>query len=97
MRHPIWGARFDRVRRAIFDWPYKYIHSSDGRHELYNLGADPTEQVNLADRDHERRSRLSDELAQLIGENEDQASEPLPAEPSLQLQRELKALGYLPE
>jgi len=97
MRHPIWGARFDRVRRAIFDWPYKYIHSSDGRHELYNLGADPTEQVNLADRDHERRSRLSDELAQLIGENEDQASEPLPAEPNPQLQRELKALGYLPE
>ena len=27
--NPRWGHRFDRVRRAIFDWPHKYIHSSD--------------------------------------------------------------------
>ena len=28
--HPDWGARFKPVRHAVFDWPLKYIESSDG-------------------------------------------------------------------
>ena len=26
--HPRWGQRFDRVRTALYDWPYKLIRSS---------------------------------------------------------------------
>jgi arylsulfatase A-like enzyme len=45
LRSP-WGARFDRVRRVRFDGPLKYIDSSDGAHELYDLAADPREETN---------------------------------------------------
>ncbi len=45
--HPRWGHRFDRVRTALVGWPMKLIHSSDGRHELYDLAADPREEWNL--------------------------------------------------
>ncbi len=42
-----WGHRFRRVRRAIIDWPYKVIRSSDGAHELYDLSVDIAESNNL--------------------------------------------------
>ena len=42
-----WGARFDRVRAALYDGRHKFIHSSDGNHELYDLEADPDEIDNL--------------------------------------------------
>ncbi len=38
---------FDRVRTVIFDWPYKYIHSSDNKHELYDLETDKKEKTNV--------------------------------------------------
>lgn len=34
------------VRTAVFDWPHKYIDSSDGQSELYNLSTDPNESNN---------------------------------------------------
>lgn len=42
-----WGSRFNRVRTVIYEWPMKYIHSSDDKSELYDLGADPIEAKNL--------------------------------------------------
>ena len=42
-----WGQRFNRVREALYEGPLKFIHSSDGRHELYNLVKDPGETDNL--------------------------------------------------
>ena len=46
IREP-WGARFDRVRGALYEGRHKFIHSSDGQHELYDLEADPDEAENL--------------------------------------------------
>lgn len=43
----IW--RFRRVRRAVMHENFKYVDSSDGEIELYDLGADPGEQSNLLD------------------------------------------------
>jgi arylsulfatase A-like enzyme len=45
--HPQWGHRFNRIRTAIYDWPYKFIRSSDNAHELYDLEEDPSESNNL--------------------------------------------------
>lgn len=45
--HRKWGHRFDRVRTVLYAWPYKYIRSSDGLHELFNLADDPGESKNL--------------------------------------------------
>lgn len=44
---PRWGHRFRRVRTVLYEWPRKYIHSSDGRNELYDLSRDPGETRNL--------------------------------------------------
>ncbi|MBI2835106.1 MAG: sulfatase, partial [Acidobacteria bacterium] len=43
--------RFRRIDRAIFEGPFKYIVSTDGRRELYNLDEDPDERRNLLTRD----------------------------------------------
>lgn len=45
---PAVTERFRRVRAALVDGPYKLIRSSDGRHELYDLEADPREQHDRA-------------------------------------------------
>lgn len=60
-----WGHRFRRVRRAVYDWPYKYIHSSDGDNELYHLVEDPAESDNLIERQPEVADRLARALMDL--------------------------------
>ncbi len=45
--NPVWGKRFNRIRTVVFEWPYKYIESSDGNNELYDIQADPKESINL--------------------------------------------------
>lgn len=62
LRNPIWGHRFQRVRRAIFDWPLKYIDSSDGHDELYDLDRDPAEVLNLVDERAVDARRLRERL-----------------------------------
>lgn len=93
--HPVWGRRFDRVRRAVFDWPYKLIHSSDSDHELYDLEADPREQRNL----YSERPKVVERLAIALHELLTAKPDPVPAtELDLlddDLRRQLEALGYL--
>jgi arylsulfatase A-like enzyme len=60
--HPIWGKRFRRIRAALFDYPYKYILSSDGRDEMYHLESDRTESRNLVGRHPGRAKRYRAEL-----------------------------------
>ncbi|MFH1998675.1 MAG: sulfatase, partial [Planctomycetota bacterium] len=54
-----WGKRFNRIRTAIYDWPYKYIESSDGCNELYDLQADPMEMNNLWSQEEKIATRLA--------------------------------------
>jgi arylsulfatase A-like enzyme len=93
--HPAWGHRFDRVRRAVFDWPYKLIHSSDGNHELYDLEADPREERNLYAERRDLVERLGIALHELLSERPDPAQEPELDPLDEDLRRQLKALGYL--
>jgi arylsulfatase A-like enzyme len=64
--HPTVGERFRRVRTVVYDGPFKLIQSSDGNHELYNLGEDPGEMVLRNDLDffqmHSMLDALSEEL-----------------------------------
>lgn len=89
---PRWGHRFNRVRVAIFDGPYKLIHSSDGAHELYDLERDPGESTNLVVARREVAERLAAQLAGFRHEPRD-AGEPRVLDPE---ERErLRSLGYL--
>ncbi len=55
---PRWGSRFRRVRTAWFEWPYKFIRSSDGAHELYDLSRDAGETNNLVGSDAGRAAAM---------------------------------------
>lgn len=90
-----WAPFPDRIRQAVFDGPYKYIHSSDGRSELYQLELDPAEAHDLVEFEPEVATRLAERLEAYIlerGREEDYA-EPSPISPE-QAER-LRALGYI--
>lgn len=91
---PRWGHRFRRVRRAVFDGPFKYIHSSDGAHELYDLETDPHEGRNLVESEPEVAERLARTLEEYL--QSDPAAGLVPSEPiDEELRERLEALGYV--
>jgi arylsulfatase A-like enzyme len=92
---PRWGWRFQRIRRAVFDWPYKLIHSSDGQHELYDLEQDPSEQRNLIDERREIADRLALALAELDAADPSGPLEPDTTPLDEELRKRLEALGYV--
>lgn len=94
--HKEWGHRFDRVRTAMYQWPHKFIRSSDGNHELYNLAEDPRESANLAKREQETATLLAQKLEKFEASRE--RAEPATLEmPDLteEERRDMEALGYL--
>jgi len=92
---PRWGHRFRRIRRALFDGTDKFIESSDGAHELYDLAADPAELENRFDAEPELAARLRSRLAALLAAPRRAASAGENVEPDEELRAKLKALGYL--
>jgi arylsulfatase A-like enzyme len=93
--HPVWGHRFDRIRTAIYDWPFKYIDSSDGEHELYNLEVDGAEAVNLAGSDEATAVRLAGRLREFF-DSRYRSQELVDQKPlSEEERRRLKSLGYI--
>lgn len=95
MLNPAFSARFQRVRRVLYDWPLKYVSSSDGDHELYDLVADPDERRNLIEIRAADASRLRDALAAheaSTASPEAGARAPAPSAEELEVLREL---GYV--
>lgn len=88
---------FDRIRTVIFDWPYKYIRSSDGNHEIYDLSGDTRETANLFSKRRDIAERMEKRLSEY------QSSRPRFGEITKQdrLTEEeidrLKSLGYIGE
>jgi arylsulfatase A-like enzyme len=94
---PRWGFRFARVRTALFEWPIKLIASSDGRHELYDLAADPREAASLFATRGDVAGRLTGRLQAFLA-SRPRASGPDDARPqSDEDLEELRALGYVGE
>jgi arylsulfatase A-like enzyme len=79
--------------RAIFSWPYKFITSSNGHRELFDLGGDPTEKRNLYIQQPERAAQLADRLAQWMKTMPRQSQETHTISP--EDLRRLKSLGYV--
>jgi arylsulfatase A-like enzyme len=99
--HPGWDpSPYQRRLRALIDAPYKFIWASDGRHELFDLAADPLETVNLVVPRSEVSKALAEELASrykalqhcTVPDDSAQSRASTPAEREL-----LEALGYLGE
>ena len=85
--------RFDRIERAIFSGPYKFISSTSGKRELYNLSEDADEKENLYDADNDVSKALEAQLNQWLNSVEAESS--LPAKLDRDALDRLKALGYV--
>jgi arylsulfatase A-like enzyme len=93
LRSP-WGPRFDRVRMALYEDGYKYIQSSDGKHELYRLSADPEENHNLVAAEADRAANLAAKLQALLASRSAGEAKPFQAPLSDEELQALKELGY---
>ena len=91
-----WGHRFRRERTAVIRWPHKYIRSSDGQHELYDLSTDHGEALDLAPTHPDLAAELSSTLdARLAAHPAPPRTEaPLP-ELTFEELEALRALGYV--
>jgi arylsulfatase A-like enzyme len=89
------SRKYDRVRTAIYDWPYKYIRSSDGESELYKLDSDPGETRNVIGDHPDIVATLAKQLDDYMtarGRAKAVAEEPALTPEEL---KKLKALGYI--
>lgn len=88
--------RFHRIERAIFSGPYKFIVSTAGKQEIYDLSEDPNENIDLYETGNQISKKLEAKLNKWIKSAESVTTEPAPAS---KLDREtinrLKSLGYL--
>ncbi len=90
------GKRLNRIRIAVIDAPWKLIHSSDGKHELYNLDQDPREQKDIHSAHPKESKRLENQLRSFIKKHgitlkKTPHKSPLGEEDL----KNLKALGYI--
>jgi arylsulfatase A-like enzyme len=92
-------ARFRRVRTAILEGDWKYIHSSDGQHELYDTALDPGESRDQAERHPAVVRRFAPLLAEIQATRSERArTHRAGAEPGAippELRARMAALGYV--
>lgn len=88
-----WHPRFDRVERAIFSGSYKFISSTDGKKELYDLEKDPNEKKNLYNANDNKSIALETKLVQWLKDVKEESGSA--AKLSKEALGRLKALGYV--
>ncbi|MCH7812728.1 MAG: sulfatase [Planctomycetes bacterium] len=93
--NPTWGHRFDRIRTVIIDWPHKFILSSDDRHELYDLAADPRESQNLVESRGELANKLAARIRRVQSLRRRYEDAALPQPLTEEQRRRLQGLGYI--
>lgn len=85
----------DCVRKAVRTKRFKYIWSSDGEFELYDLASDPVEKVNLINDLPIVATELEDLLFEAVKTEEIRIDQKKSAEIEGELRKSLEGLGYL--
>jgi arylsulfatase A-like enzyme len=88
-------APYDRELRALRHDGHKYIWSSDGREELYDLTTDPAELTDLAATDPGRMAAFRTLHQTWRADTTRQPRQQPDADPDLDVAASLRALGYL--
>ncbi len=65
--YPLAALTHDGHWRALYEGDYKFVWSSQGRHQLFRLSSDPGERINLAERDPQRAAAMAARLAGYLG------------------------------
>jgi arylsulfatase A-like enzyme len=86
--------RFKRIERAIFSGRLKFISSTNGKRELYDLSIDPNEKINLYKAGHEIVQELVTRLSQWLDEEPEVQSKSSSVEIDTGTLERLKSLGY---
>lgn len=92
---PAYGRRFQRIRSAVYSGPWKFIHSSDGAHELYRIAEG--EAVDRAAEEGELVADFAEKLEQLIERGRWRGPTVELGEMSAELEEQMRALGYVGE
>ena len=90
-----YGKRFLRERTVLYSSGHKLIASTDGKHELYDLAADPQEQNNLFREDDPLSQTLLTSAVRMRTEGERPTGQSRPPEQSADELEMLKQLGYV--
>jgi arylsulfatase A-like enzyme len=88
------SASWERHLRAIFEGDHKFIWGSDGRHELYDLGKDPDELVNLLPAEATVGAKIEATLANRVERMRPRFEGGPPPQVSEEMMRRLGGLGY---
>jgi arylsulfatase A-like enzyme len=81
------------IARAVFSWPYKFITSTNGRRQLYNLASDPDETHDLMETMAAKALQLNTDLQAWMKTFPPHARQKL--ELNAEALRRLKSLGYV--
>lgn len=88
-------SRFNRSLKAIRSNKYKYIWSSNGKHEFYDLKKDPNELNNLSTDDNNAKKALKKKLDHWAKQIDQLSVSPEDKELDDSVAQTLQALGYL--
>jgi arylsulfatase A-like enzyme len=86
---------FDVRQKAIRTRREKFIWRSDEANELYDLSVDPSERINLIDREPERADILRRQLFDWLAAVDEFESDRQPPELDESMRQQLQGLGYL--
>jgi arylsulfatase A-like enzyme len=86
------NSKFNRIERAIYSGNFKYIDSTAGKHELYDVSTDPAEVHNLCSVDAVPCSSMRHDLEEWEKATPKTVSHGKPLDP--QTLERLRSLGY---
>ncbi len=89
-----YSTRFDRDMKTLYDGDHKWIWSSNGGHELYNITDDPAEIDNQQGKLPDIEKRLQSKLSDIL-KGARQPGQSSAMEMDDELKARLKALGYV--
>jgi arylsulfatase A-like enzyme len=87
------SPRFKRIERAIFEGTYKFIGSTSGQRELYDLSSDPAETHNLYTTDNRMAQQMEAKLESWVRIEAKRAAHTVKIDSSAR--ERLRSLGYV--